>query len=243
MRTKRNQRSERPDLNAGSMADIAFLLLIFFLVTTTMDTEVGILRLLPPMEKAPQPTEANGRDVYEVNINDANELSVEGIPMDIQDLRSGVKEFMTNPENSLVLPERRSVNRAICEQGIALARSRMLHASDEVSKQVHQKELSTWEHKLAVTELIGDFQELPPNAVIALRTGSRTSYAMYMNVQNELEAAVAELREALCMEKFHREFKELNEKSSDDRPLIKAIRAVHPQRISEAEPLEVQSIR
>ena len=87
------------------MADIAFLLLIFFLVTTTMDTDVGILRLLPPVVGTPpDPDVINKRNVYEVLVNDADQLLVEGEPMDIKELRAGAKEFMTNPANLENLP-------------------------------------------------------------------------------------------------------------------------------------------
>ena len=83
------------EINAGSMADIAFLLLIFFLVTTTMDQDVGILRQLPPpvpddMEKPPEVKE---RNVYEVLVNSRNQLLVEGEPMDITNLKQGAIEF------------------------------------------------------------------------------------------------------------------------------------------------------
>ena len=76
------------EINAGSMADIAFLLLIFFLVTTTMNVDSGISKKLsekpPPDYKPPIIKEKN---IFEVNINRNNELLVEGERMDIKDLR------------------------------------------------------------------------------------------------------------------------------------------------------------
>ena len=81
--------------------------------------------------------------------------------------------------------------------------------------------------------------ELPSNAVISLQTGSKTSYDMYVKVQNELEAGIRELREELAKEKFGRKFSELDDKKEEDQPLIKAIRLVYPQRVSEAEPVDV----
>ena len=69
-----------PEINAGSMADIAFLLLIFFLVTTTMDQDTGISRKLPPMPEEDQekPPEINAKNIYVVLINANNQLLVEG---------------------------------------------------------------------------------------------------------------------------------------------------------------------
>ena len=88
---KKRKRSGIQEINAGSMADIAFLLLIFFLVTTTMDTDAGIMRLLPPVVDEEVTMDVNKRDVYEVLVNDADQLLVEGQPMDLSDLREGAK--------------------------------------------------------------------------------------------------------------------------------------------------------
>jgi len=74
-----------PEINAGSMADIAFLLLIFFLVTTSMDVDKGIQRLLPPMPDENQKVEAeqiNKRNIMVVLINRSDRLFAGGQPME-----------------------------------------------------------------------------------------------------------------------------------------------------------------
>ncbi len=98
-----------PEVNASSMADIAFLLLIFFLVSTTMDTDTGLFRRLPPMPEKDQPedqVEIKERNIFVVLVNKYNQLFVENDLMDIRELRTAAKEFIENPDNKPNLPER-----------------------------------------------------------------------------------------------------------------------------------------
>lgn len=90
-------RREVQEINAGSMADIAFLLLIFFLVTTTMDVDSGISKKLS--EKPPKdfvPPVIKQKNIFEVNINRNNKLLVEGEEMEIKDLKEAAKKFIDN---------------------------------------------------------------------------------------------------------------------------------------------------
>ncbi|MBR8535796.1 biopolymer transporter ExbD [Carboxylicivirga sediminis] len=97
-------RRESQEVNAGSMADIAFLLLIFFLVTTTMDSDKGLGTILPPYEEEPpiDNKAKNERNVFEILVNANNQLMVEKQEMDIAHLTEATKEFILNPHN---LPE------------------------------------------------------------------------------------------------------------------------------------------
>jgi biopolymer transport protein ExbD len=96
-----------PEINAGSMADIAFLLLIFFIVATTMDVDSGILTKLPPMpeENVENPPEIKERNVLTVLVNAKDQLLVEGEWTDITTLRATAKEFIVNPQKKETLPE------------------------------------------------------------------------------------------------------------------------------------------
>ena len=91
-------RRDTPEINAGSMADIAFLLLIFFLVTTTMDTDTGISRKLPEKQDPNiTPPILKEKNVFEVNVNRRNEILVEGETyMKIGDLRQAAIDFIDN---------------------------------------------------------------------------------------------------------------------------------------------------
>lgn len=94
--------------SAASMADIAFLLLIFFLVATTMDIDTGLSRQMPPYNPEQESDEViKERNVYVVLINANDQLMVEGKPMDVYKLREATKEFIVNPQDKANLPEKR----------------------------------------------------------------------------------------------------------------------------------------
>ncbi len=178
------------EINAGSMADIAFLLLIFFLVTTTMDTNKGMMRQLPPIVPPEEikDTDVRERDVFVVLINRADQLLVEGSRMEISELREKTKEFFDNPTNNPNLSDRKS-------------KEIEFFGTVDVSK-----------------------------GVVSLQNDRGTSYDKYIAVQNELVAAVNELRNDLSKRKFGKPFDDLDESQQD------AVQKYYPLAISEAEP-------
>ena len=100
------QKKKVPDLNAGSMADISFLLLIFFLVTTTMDVDSGITRRLPPPVENPEmDVKVKERNIMNVMINKYDKMLVNGQPGDITTLKEMTKQFITPNPNDEKAPE------------------------------------------------------------------------------------------------------------------------------------------
>jgi hypothetical protein len=86
-----------PEVNAGSMADIAFLLLIFFLVTTTIETDSGISRKLPPWQpEEVDPPVIKQRNIFTVLVNSNNQLLVEDEEMELSELQQAAFEFLDN---------------------------------------------------------------------------------------------------------------------------------------------------
>ncbi|PLX15601.1 MAG: biopolymer transporter ExbD [Marinilabiliales bacterium] len=100
-----------PEINGGSMADIAFLLLIFFLVATTMDIDTGLSRQMPPYnpDAVENDDQIKERNVYVVLINSNDQILVEGRQMNVRDIREAAKEFIVNPQDKVNLPEKRPV--------------------------------------------------------------------------------------------------------------------------------------
>ncbi len=90
-------RRATPEVNAGSMADIAFLLLIFFLVTTTIEKDKGIARQLPPIEPPTEtPPLIKEKNLFIVNVNKDDQLLVEDNLMELKDLRQAAIDFLDN---------------------------------------------------------------------------------------------------------------------------------------------------
>ena len=97
-----------PQINASSMADISFLLLIFFLVTTSMDVNQGLARRLPapiPPDQKVEDTDINKRNLFVVKINWENKLLVQGQELDVRQLRAKAKEFIVNAEDAADMPK------------------------------------------------------------------------------------------------------------------------------------------
>ena len=98
-----------PAINSSSTADIAFLLLCYFLMTTTMGSQTGLSRRLPPMPTEEQQQEnqkVNRRNIITVKINSQDRIFAGGEPIDISMLKDKIREFLINPRNDENLPER-----------------------------------------------------------------------------------------------------------------------------------------
>jgi biopolymer transport protein ExbD len=202
---------ETPEVNGGSLADIAFLLLIFFLVTTTMDIDTGITRLLPPEPEKDQETEVrvNKRNVLVVLLNRSDRLMVGGEEMDRLALKDKTIEFFTNPLNSETLPEMEDT-----EIQFPPGSSPLLPPD------------GIWRGKVS-------------KGVISLQNDRSTTYGKYLQVQNELVAAVNQLRNEFCNLYFDMDYEELNTSNPVEEEIYEGIRKRYKMNISESEPKNI----
>lgn len=103
-------KKKTPAINSSSTADIAFLLLCYFLMTTTMGSQTGLQRRLPPMPSADQQVQdqkVNRRNIIVVRINSADRILAGSEAIDISQLKDKIKEFLTNPTDDPKLPEKK----------------------------------------------------------------------------------------------------------------------------------------
>ena len=185
-----------PEINAGSMADIAFLLVVFFLIATTIETDIGMFRKLPPDEEE-KSQEIKKRNVLNVWVNADDQIMINGKLTPIEDLFAVATEFISNPDNLAHLPEKKDTRIDL----IGLV---------AVSRQV-----------------------------ISITNDKNTSYARYIEVQNELAKAYAFLRNQKSQEHFHINYDALKNTGEIEKML--AIKTIYPMRISEAKPVSTVS--
>jgi biopolymer transport protein ExbD len=198
------------DINAGSMADIAFLLLIFFLVTTTIASDKGILNILPPKQDPnvpPPDIKVNERNIFAILINANNDLLVEGeYRRTPEGLDKDIKEFILN----FGAPD---------EEAVALFNS--LPASLQ-SQAMRRPESS----------------DHPGEAVVSIKTDRGTSYELYLEVFDAAKKAYFEVygeRVGLTAD----EYRALTGDDEASRALQDKGKAGVPMAISIAEPNKI----
>lgn len=105
------KKRDLPEINAGSMADIAFLLLIFFLVTTTMEVDTGIFRKLPPIVDTPIDDDivSNKRNVLNIVINQHNNLLVKEESLELNKVKAKTIEFLTSKKPNMAVSTEKAV--------------------------------------------------------------------------------------------------------------------------------------
>ncbi|NLO67609.1 MAG: biopolymer transporter ExbD [Bacteroidales bacterium] len=100
------KRKSTPEINGSSMADVAFILLVFFIVSTTMDVDSGIYRVLPHWVEDVEAPKINKRNTFVVSINKNNDLGINGEYAYITDIKDRLKEFILNPRDDQHLSEK-----------------------------------------------------------------------------------------------------------------------------------------
>lgn len=199
-----------PEINSGSMADIAFLLLIFFLVTTTIATKQGLMLQLPPKPDPNQPppdVNKNARNIFKVLVNSQDRILVEDEPLNnVKDLRKMVKEFVLN-------------------FGKPTAEAKALYQTlpPKLKAQVKRDPESS---------------DDPGEAVVSFKADRGTSYETYIAILDELQGAYYEIygdRVGMSAE----DFRDLEKKNPEDKRKYEEAREGIPMAISIAEPSKV----
>lgn len=211
---------EIPEINAGSMADIAFLLLIFFLVTTTMDRDKAYIRPIPkkveiPIEQPP----IQQRDICKIVANSANRLMVRDEPVENpDDISELVLEFYRTNEklssaetvtgsmdpsfsgfnfpfyNRFGMVE---IDQKIAETTKEAEDVEKIDGADPALVEYYWSKVAEWQKKKSALKLYGktELPEISPQAHIRIEVQIKTGYELFAKIQSEIEEALFELRD------------------------------------------------
>lgn len=199
-----------PEINSSSMADIAFLLLVFFLVTTTIATDKGLTLTLPPKpdpNEPPPDITKNQRNIFKILVNSSDRILVEDEPLtDVTKLRFMVKEFVMNFGK---IDEEAQILYNSLPQSL-----RALSLKNEKSS------------------------DNPKEAVVSLKADRGTSYEVYIAIIDELQGAYYEIygeRIGITAD----DFRSLDRKKPDELEKYKLARQGIGMNISIAEPTKI----
>jgi len=250
LESKRNKEGT-PEINAGSMADIAFLLLIFFLVTTTMDQDTAYLRQIPrKVETTQQQTQVEEKNIYKIAINSRQVIQARDSiikPEEIGTLSSRIKHFY-------LVNRDRKTNRNIDYPYYAFGsvelyqnnletqinRLEALENQEVIDENTQRRieqaydAIAQWRKKLEMAEIYTknsgkrEMPEIAFEAHIRLESFLDTDYSAYIAVQSEIEKAITELRDEEAMMLFGDTYSRMNtlvqQRAAEDSPEIRMYR-------------------
>jgi biopolymer transport protein ExbD len=207
---------EAPEINAGSMADIAFLLLIFFLVTTTMDKDTAYLRTIPKKVETPNDVVVQEKNIYKIVINSKQQIQARDSVIDVSEIESlngKIKHFYLinrdKKENrKLDYPYYAFGTKELYQNNLASSYNKLdalegqENQTEKIEKTIDQTlvAIQKWNEKLDMINMFTKFsgkREMPEiafEAHVRLESFIDTDYSAYVAVQSEVQRAVTELR-------------------------------------------------
>ncbi|MCB0760683.1 MAG: biopolymer transporter ExbD [Flavobacteriales bacterium] len=207
-------KTKMPSLNAGSMADIAFLLLVFFLLVTTISSDKGILKILPSQDG--EAARIPDQNVLEIQLNEAGNYLVEGSPMKEDSIRHILRLFYTNG--------------GVWSEEIPLVNFPVRRALDE-----DRLRGETDNDTAFALQTFGSFRRMPGSAVIMFTFDEHVSYNDYVHTLDMVDGVVNGLRDELCLRKLGISYRQLQPSIPEQLALIRAAQQVFPQCLAEQE--------
>ena len=246
-----------PEINAGSMADIAFLLLLFFLVTTTMEKDTAYIRDIPKkVENPPEDIEIEERNILKIEANSANQLKVRDDYPDPDNISALIQNFYTSNEKENDLksnyPLYSTATLIMCDvEYVKLEKE--IEGIDEVADKIRYDYLVSaqdeWNKKREAIQLLSretgitELREIDKQAHIKIVVQKDTKYSIYTKIHNEIEEALNVLRNKKCKEIFNESYTHMrfryNQNPDDnleDKPKLDLIKVLYPGKIIEVEP-------
>lgn len=222
-------RRNSPEISAGSMADIAFLLLIFFLVTTTMEKEAGIMRILPELTNEPS-EEVNRRNVIDILVNDENKILFKGEPVQMKEVKPRLMDMILNTSDNPKWPQNFDIEYDKLKSLVEQAKENLDNADEDKVKTMQAK-LETAELRLKAYETFGDAFQKSAH-VVSIQSTRGADYKTYIELSDQILLAYSGLREKLAKRRLNKDWKEL---STEEKEMLKI---VYSTNISEAQTVQ-----
>lgn len=217
------------------MADIAFLLLVFFLVTTTFSKE-NIQDERLPRKAEDVEMKLKDYNILEILANKNDDILIEREyeVETVEEISEYVIKFYKHPssEDKVKWPEVKLITADYCKTKMATFQQ---YVNDPEQGERYQDSLAMYEKKLQACELFGgSFKEISNSAVVAITLDNSTKYETYIMVLDGILTGLAQMRNELCQEKFGRSFDELDDDIPEEKEIKDAIQLVYPKRIFKA---------
>jgi hypothetical protein len=200
-------------VNAGSMADIAFLLLVFFLLVTTIQADKGLLRILPGKDDAA--SDVPSESVLSISINGKGDILVNDDFTRISELGSRAFSFLSNGgilANQPLDPD--------------LPQRVWVSFDDAAAGR------ESFSDTLNALRLFGDFKKLPLNSIICVGYQEDTEYSRYIDVLNLLDSVTNNLRDELCQSRLGVSYRSLTGTEADIK-IRNAVKVIVPNCVTE----------
>lgn len=242
-----------PEINAGSMADIAFLLLIFFLVTTTMDKDQAYIRNIPKkIEVKTDIVEVEERNVMAIKANNQNQLMVRNeIIADPDKISDKIVEYYRKNEkkndvnNNFPMYSRVSMKEIEDNIRRIEIEAEAFEAQDADQSMIDFKfsQLAEWEKKKNALKLYGanELPEIHFQANIRIEVQTQTQYSLFAKIQSEIEQAIYELRDDEAKRIFGESYgvikgRFITDEDPSDKSKLNLLDILYPARIIEVTP-------
>lgn len=241
-----------PEINAGSMADIAFLLLLFFLVTTTMEKDKAYIRDIPKeIDVPPEDVTIQERNILAIKANSENQLMVRGVVFSDPDKISDfiLKFYQTSEEVNYPaknFPLYSTVTIDLCDRELTKLSAQIKEAQEKEAADMEKFFKSSkieWQKKKRAIKLYGkrEMREIDKQAHIRIEVQVATSYAIFTQIHNEIEEALIFLRNIKCRELFGESYTKVKQRYTQDedvkdRDIVDLLMILYPSRIIEVTP-------
>lgn len=246
---------EIPEINAGSMADIAFLLLIFFLVTTTMDKDQAYVRSIPKRIEIPvtEKVVVEERNIFAIRANSNNDLMVRAeLMQNPDDISERVIEFYTtnekknDPTNNFPMYSRISMSEIESQLRAAEAAAEEVENTPNAMQEIidfKYRQVDEWNNKKKALKLYGkaELPEIHFQAHIRIEVQQATEYKLFAKIQSELEEAIFVLRDKVAQDVFGESYGTIQrrynmDKNQVDKDKIDLLSILYPAKFIEVTP-------